>query len=294
MEKKRPIKKTNYSEKATPLIDLLKKGGFLLPMSEEEVDEYDKVFGKTDILLPPEIDSPDFLFNNLSGKTNSEKDFSVLTSALCDGENVKDSTNKPFSKIKSTKNLYKKNDYFKKLVLAAEIANNLHTEPTFGRIKFVKILYLCDQVCQMKLSTNYGKYAAGPFDPKFIFSVEAEFVKREWFAVIKKDNRTKYLPSKKVNGYKTYFSNYFSTQIDSLGHIISLFKEEKTDFCEIVATLYYIWDEELKKGTSITNEVLVGRFYAWSKQKERFAKLQVVGAIEWMKNEHIIPSKRDF
>jgi hypothetical protein len=268
------------------LTSLLKRTGHLFPTTEEEVKEFDKLLGNTEIILPNEVDDPKFILDKLKELSlKKNRELIINTSASKEDKLKIVSLNDGITK----KSVDKNKDYFKKLVLAAEVASQLFAEPTFGRTKFVKVLYLCEQVCQMQLSTNYGKYAAGPFDPKFIFSVEAEFKNREWFEVIKKDSRTKYLPSKKIDSYKTYFFNYYQNKIDSINRVINLFRPEKTDFCEIVATIFSVWKEELLKKAFITDDILVDKFYSWSKQKERFAEHQIIAAIEWMKSEQIVP-----
>jgi hypothetical protein len=77
----------------------------------------------------------------------------------------------------------KKELYFKRAVLAAEIAYQLHSDFTFGRIKFQKMVYLCEHVADMNLEERYSKQAAGPFDNKFMHSIHTEFTRQKWFEV---------------------------------------------------------------------------------------------------------------
>src|SRR4051812_3853195 len=56
-------------------------------------------------------------------------------------------------KTKPTKN----NTFFKRVVLAAEIASQMHKEPTFGRIKFQKLVYLCEHAASINLNERYSK-----------------------------------------------------------------------------------------------------------------------------------------
>lgn len=91
--------------------------------------------------------------------------------------------------------LTKKQIYFRRVVLAAEIASKLHDQPTFGHVKFQKLVYLCEQVSSMNLHSSYSKQAAGPYDRKFMHSIDKEFNKQKWFDVKleNKDGRNKYL-----------------------------------------------------------------------------------------------------
>lgn len=260
----------NKENKTKPntLHSLLLETGFLLPTSEEEIEKYEKIFGNTDVILPKEIDNPDFIF-----KQKSESDSLIK---------------KP-GRIVS--NDLRKNDHFKKLVLSAEIVSQLYSEPTFGRVKFVKISYLCEEVCNMKLSTNYGKYAAGPLDPKHIHSVDAEFKKRKWFMILERPGGKgyKYEPDINIEEYKKYYPRYFKNQDDLICKIIDRFRKKTTGFCEIVATLFFVWKKALSQDVVVDNELLISHFYNWGEQKKKFNESELREAIEWMNNEEIVP-----
>lgn len=261
----------NQVKKETRSLEsILLETGFRLPVTEEEIQKYEEIFGNTDILLPKEIDSPDFLLHKQIGKVDEKRTETKVVSL--------DS---------------KKNDYFKKLVLAAEIVSQLYSEPTFGHIKFVKINFLCEELCHMKLSTNYGKYAAGPLDPKHMHSVEAEFKKRKWFNVVKRTGGYgfKYVPGQNANDYKKYYLGYFKNEASLIDHLIDLFRKKSTDFCEIVATMFFVWKNANSKNITIDNNLLITHFYEWGEKKKRFSEEDLLKAIDWMQNEQVIPSK---
>lgn len=257
----------------------LKHYGYLLPTNEEEEEEFEKIYGGTQVLIPEKFNTPDFLFEK-----ESKSKIVTLKS------DTKKTKTKKISSKKATVKKIDKNTYFKRLVLAAEIANQLYEEPTFGHVKFVKIQYLCERIFEMEINTNYGQYAAGPLDPKHIYSIDAEFKRRKWFKVIKtKYGGYKYEPDQNVDSYKTYFPNYFSKQIDNINYIIDLFRKEKSDFCEIVATLFAVWERRLTEGKSNEPEELFKDFYSWSKEKARFVIPHLEAAIVWMKEKGIVP-----
>lgn len=257
----------------------LKHYGYLLPTNDEEEEEFEKIYGGTQVLVPEKFKTPDFLFE--------EKSKGKIVAVDAESKKVKDS--KPGTKKTATVKPIDKNTYFKRLVLAAEIANQLYEEPTFGHVKFVKIQYLCERVYEMEINTNYGQYAAGPLDPKHIHSIDAEFKKRKWFKVIKREYGYKYEPDQNVDAYKTYFKNYFSKQIDNINYLISLFRKEKSDFCEIVATLFAVWERRLQKGQTNQPAEVYKDFYGWSKEKARFKESQLDEAITWMNEKGVVP-----
>ena len=259
----------NQKNKETKSIEsILLDTGFRLPVTDEEIDKYEKIFGNTDIILPKVIDSSDFLFNEPQKLRGVKK-----------------------TKTKVVSIDSQKNDYFKKLVLAAEIASQLHAEPTFGHKKFVKIYYLCEEVCIMKLSTNYVEHAAGPLDPKQMYTIDAEFKKKKWFKVTKRAGGYgyNYHPDENINEYKKYYPRYFNNQEELINRVINLFRKESSDFCEIIATIFFIWKKANFNNLKIDNEFLITHFYDWGEQKKRFSKAELLKAIDWMQIEQIVP-----
>lgn len=265
------------------LRDDLKRFGYLLPEAEEEVEEFEKLFGKTQVIFPEHLKNPDFLNTPSANKA----ELSVSKNS---------SKKKPVGKVKKAAKVKPaKHDYFKKLVLAAEIANQLWQEPTFGHVKFVKVQYLCNQVCQMKLSGNYVKFAAGPLDGKWIRMVDAEFRRKEWFnvTVAKKNGYQfyKYSPGPNVDEYKKYYGNYFKNELNHINDLINLFRNKNSDFCEIVATVYFLMNEFIANHKLMNNTSLIHDFYAWHDKKKRFPRQQIEQTIAWMHEHEIIPAR---
>ncbi len=266
------------SEKSNLQADM-RRSGYLLPTNDDELEEFNKIFGKTQVMFPDHLKRPSFLENN---KQVGEKIAKVTSAEKTDLVKKKDAVQDPTVKTK--------NDYFKKLVLAAEIAYQLHDEPTFGHVKFVKVYLLCDHVCHMKLSSVYGKYAAGPFDPKQMYSFDAEFKKRKWFSVVKTKYGFRYHPDEKLYEYRTYYSRYFNNSINDIARILDLFRKQKSDFCEIVATIFFLWKEYLENHKLVNEASLIKDFYAWDEKKKRFTEGEVLNAMEWMNENEIIPT----
>lgn len=264
---KKIVVKPKKKKKESALETDMKRFGYLLPTNDEELEEFEKIYGSTPIALPEHLKSPDFLFRKKDGKK---------AKVIALKEN--------FKKEK------KRTKYFKNVVLAAEIASELHREPTFGHKKFVKVKYLCEEICNMQLDSNYGKYAAGPLDPKSMYSIDAEFKKQKWFKAEKRDSYGyKYTPLENVDKYKQYYSRYYTNHINSIKKIIDLFRKEKSDFCEKVATLFFVWKENLSKNSRTDESTLFKGFYAWDESKKRFSESELSNAIKWMKENDIVP-----
>lgn len=281
MTEKKKNKNNNElsNDNCDALKDDLKHFGYLLPTNEDEEEEFDKIYGSTQVLIPEKFKTPDFLFED-----ESEKKMSPVrpgTKKVNKENKVKSGTVQPITK----------NTYFKRLVLSAEIASQLHQEPTFGHIKFVKIQFLCEQIPHMDINTNYGQYAAGPLDPKNIHSVDAEFKKRKWFTVTKKEYGYKYAPAQKLDEYKVYYERYFSDQIENINRIIDLLRKKDSKFCEMVATLFAVWQKRLRNSipSSFTVDDLYTDFYGWSDAKAKFSTKQLNTVYSWMKENSVVP-----
>lgn len=184
------------------------------------------------------------------------------------------------------------NVYFKRVVLAAEIVSKLHEEPTMGRIKFQKLVFLCEHVANMDLHSRYSKQAAGPFDNKFMHSINREFKKNKWFAVeqVKSGiyNRSKYIPLENSEGFKRYYENYFKTENEHIQYIIELFRKTNTDFTELATTVFACVLELKSEYDTIQNDRLLTLFYNWSEKKNRFKEEQVIKSLTWLCDKGLV------
>jgi uncharacterized protein YwgA len=201
------------------------------------------------------------------------------------------------NKLEEYEHNSKKNNkiiYFKRVVLAARIASELYDQPTFGRIKFQKMVYMCEHVANLKLEERYSKQAAGPFDNKFMHSIEKEFKSQKWFEVVKVDDgqikRSKYEPLANVAQYKKYYDKYFSGVSNEINHIVELFKTQKTDTTEIAATLIACYLEIINNNEQFSENRLLEIFYSWAKEKQRFSEAKVKLIWQWVIGEKIIKS----
>jgi hypothetical protein len=188
-----------------------------------------------------------------------------------------------------------KNSFFKRAVLAAEIAHQLYEEKYFGHVKFQKIVYLCEQASNMNLKTSYSKQAAGPFDNKFMHTIDSEFKKQNWFKVELVDcggyKNYKYEPLDGINKYKKYYENYFQESDEKIQWLINTFRKATTSQAELVATIYFCLNEIVDKKEIFSEELLFNRFYEWSIEKKKFEKDQIISALNWM-NENSVKPKR--
>ena len=50
----------------------LRTGGYVLPTSDNEVKEFERIYGTTDVILPEELQEPTFLYSNPKKKHSAK------------------------------------------------------------------------------------------------------------------------------------------------------------------------------------------------------------------------------
>lgn len=192
------------------------------------------------------------------------------------------------------KPLSKSLEYFQKVVLAAEITSQLYQEKTFGRVKLQKILYLSEYHAQLPFQrSEYQRYAAGPHDPKAMYSIEGQMKKQKWF-----DSRLResgygkeYVPLERYEAYKQYYERYFADKHSVIQRIIDLLHDKKTQFCEIIATLYGVWNDFLLEGRQPSDEEIVHDVVTnWDPKKQAISEDDWHNGLNWMRDNDLVPS----
>ncbi len=184
----------------------------------------------------------------------------------------------------------KQADYYKRTLLAAEIVDQLHKEPTFGHLKLQKMIFLCQKTQDMELPTNFLQQAAGPYDPKMARSLDKQLKEKQWYDY-NSSARLKYKPLDEAGTHKDDYQKYFQEDLESIKHLIGLFKTKKSNEMEAVATLYACWEEILNVGSSFTKKALIEKFFAWSEEKRKFSERQLNQVIAWMEKHGIHPKE---
>lgn len=182
---------------------------------------------------------------------------------------------------------------FKRLVLSAYILDNICDEPTAGRVKFEKLLYLSEHCAELPLHSEFQRAAAGPYDAQALHSIESQLQKNKWFKRQKVTGESRaYTRMTRTNGYKAYVSkNLESQQKVVIDKLIRLFKSALTIQCEIVATLYGAWNDFLIDGVQPSNEQIVDEVLTnWHESKERIDRSRWFAALDWMRQNEIVPT----
>ena len=182
---------------------------------------------------------------------------------------------------------------FKRAVFAAEVVHQLHRDQKFGSVKHEKIVHLCELHLDLHtdLDRHAYKKAAGPYDPSARRSVERILRDQKWFATSKPDGkRVVYTPLEKVGGHQTYYSRYFGERQLAIQSIINLLRPLGTEQCEIVATLYAVWNDFLLDGRQPTDdEIVASVLNEWHPSKKQIAEGRWRDALPWMRKHELVP-----
>jgi type I restriction enzyme S subunit len=185
-----------------------------------------------------------------------------------------------------------KQQVFMRLVLAAYILDTICDEPTAGRVKFEKLLFLCLYCAQIAIKTKFRRQTFGPYDSKALFSIEEQLKDNKWFKKNAEKNQYRaYTRLGKSGNYKQYVeTNFNPSQKIVIDKILRLFRTLNTERCEIVATLYGAWNDFLIDGIQPTDEQIVDEVLTnWHDKKKRIDRQRWLKALEWMREKDIIP-----
>ena len=186
------------------------------------------------------------------------------------------------------------NVYFKRSVLAAEIADRLCEEKTFGHVKMEKLIFLTEHLCHIDIDSHYHRDAAGPYDNTALRSIDTQMRKQRWFELTKNDKGYRYQPMNKRGEHKKYFDKYYSDVLPMFNKVIETFKTSTTEQCEIVATLYSAWDDLMHSGQAFTdNDILNEVLNNWHESKKRIKRSRWQAALDWMRSNDFEPQNEN-
>lgn len=159
---------------------------------------------------------------------------------------------------------------FARQLLAAEILWQCRNEPTMGRVKLQKLVHLCEYIAEIpELDSRYQRAAAGPFDPSLMIAIQTGLEKQHWFKAAKSDKGTRFQPLDKAGEHQKYLHKW-AAKLPAIQQVIDLFKEKKTQSCEIASTLYAAWNDFLIEGIQPTDDQILGQASKdhWHAKKE--------------------------
>lgn len=159
----------------------------------------------------------------------------------------------------------------------------------FGRVMLMKLLFLVEYICKIDFESHYVVNVAGPYDD-LIREIELKLrtyklfnAKQEKFG-----NQVSYEDMGGSDIVESLFTESFCQEADQINSILDKFLNSKWDQCEIVATLYAVWNNRILNNYQINDMVLKQDFLNWDPQKVKYEN-RLDDMLVWMRKNDIVP-----
>ncbi len=174
---------------------------------------------------------------------------------------------------------------FAKQVLAGRIISECHESQEFTLIKLQKLIHLSEYTMEADLDHNYYYQAAGPYDNLLMNTLYTKMKEKQWFESTKQGWR----PLNNEQKIAGYFDTYFGKDNPAFRRVMSTLGNASEDQCELISTLYAVWNDRLIKKERIEEPELIKDFYSWSQRKQSFSEDQIKKALGWMRDHGFEP-----
>ncbi|MBE6308533.1 MAG: restriction endonuclease subunit S [Bacteroidales bacterium] len=179
-------------------------------------------------------------------------------------------------------------------IIAGHIVNRSHKSRGWGRTKLQKSLHLIGYCMQLNLGTEYIRNTAGPDDQQLMNYIDQKF--RQYRHVNKvseklPDGKThySYTPTPMIQDVEMAYEKYPKELREQIDALIDKLNTMDLAGAEILSTLYAVWNNRIIKQEQITDDLLIADFYAWSTHKADFEEARVRKALNYMRDNNIIP-----
>ena len=179
-------------------------------------------------------------------------------------------------------------------IIAGHIVNRSYQSRGWGRTKLQKSLHLIGYCTQLNLGNEYIRNTAGPDDQQLMNYIDQKF--RQYRHVNKvceklPDGRThySYTPTPMIQDVEMAYEKYPKELREQVNALIDKLNTMDLAGAEILSTLYAVWNNRIIKQDQITDDLLIADFYAWSTHKADFEEARVRKALNYMRDNNIIP-----
>lgn len=179
-------------------------------------------------------------------------------------------------------------------IIAGHIVNRSHKSRGWGRTKLQKSLHLIGYYMQLNLGNEYIRNTAGPDDQQLMNYIDQKF--RQYRHVNKvceklPDGKThySYTPTPMIQDVEMAYEKYPKELREQIDALIDKLNTMDLTGAEILSTLYAVWNNRIIKQEQITDDLLIADFYAWSTHKADFEEARVRKALNYMRDNNIIP-----
>lgn len=179
-------------------------------------------------------------------------------------------------------------------ILAGHIVYRSNQSRGWGRTKLQKSLHLIGYSLQLNLGNEYIRNTAGPDDQGLMNHIDQKFKQYRHVNIVKEklpDGRTHYTytPTALIQDVEMAYEQYPQDVREQIDALLDKLNTMDLAGAEILSTLYAVWNNRLIKGEPITDNLLISDFYAWSAHKADFEETRVRKALDYMREQNIIP-----
>lgn len=179
-------------------------------------------------------------------------------------------------------------------IIGGHIVRRLYASNGWGRTKFQKALHLIGYCCQLDLGNGYIRNTAGPDDERLMNYIDSKFKQYHQVEIEKETYKNghphyNYKPTKQIAEIEQAFDSYPVGLRNKINSLLDKIGSMDLGRAEIVSTLYAVWNNRIIKKQDINDHVILSDFYAWSKHKSDFSKVLVLKALNYMRNNDIVP-----
>ena len=179
-------------------------------------------------------------------------------------------------------------------IIAGHIVNRSHQSRGWGRTKLQKSLHLIGYCTQLNLGNEYIRNTAGPDDQQLMNYIDQKFKQyRHVNKVCEKlpDGKThySYTPTPMIQDVEMAYEKYPKELREQVDALIDKLNTMDLAGAEMLSTLYAVWNNRIIKQEQIRDDLLIADFYAWSTHKADFEEARVRKALNYMRDNNIIP-----
>jgi type I restriction enzyme S subunit len=182
-------------------------------------------------------------------------------------------------------------------LVGTEIIERSAGQPTFGRVKFQKVVFLAEgHVGISELEGSYLREAAGPLDRALIDDMESGAHR---LAGIERDQpggsgtTNTYRLGPERRAHRQELADWLGPdRTAKLDKLITDFADLSTRGAEAVATLYGVWNDALAEGASPSDDEIINGFLNdWHNEKrKKFRASDLPEWLGWMRRHGIVPN----
>ena len=179
-------------------------------------------------------------------------------------------------------------------IIAGHIVNRSYQSRGWGRTKLQKSLHLIGYCTQLNLGNEYIRNTAGPDDQQLMNYIDQKF--RQYRHVNKVSEKLpngkthySYTPTPMIQDVEMAYEKYPKELREQVDALIDKLNTMDLAGAEMLSTLYAVWNNRIIKQEQITDDLLIADFYAWSTHKADYEEARVRKALNYMRDNNIIP-----